>query len=475
MLLKSQKILKKIKSKLYNNKKASYKISKMKKVSKRIATRTIKRNIKGGGNIELNNKEIDIFIKYLMTNDKEFITKCSQFGTNTNNTNNSTTMVLIKIFGNNKIDCERFALNILGKVSVLKGLYDYAHKLNKSTKKKENELKPEEIDEISKSMEHRCDNSSYKNNVSLETQTKVKNIIEWVYSPENIKKTLEKLQKDTTDTIEQLSNTTEKTTEIIELIDDFTKMNNNLEQLNENPSIFDGLSYNIKKITSSYFGYNNDNCEESIKLMGLIKALSAIIKLYQKSQLSHSNIDQIIQKVLGNINPQTQQGGYPKYYGNDVSTYEKIQKLLSKPLQNRAYNITRSTIELLGLDVFIITLALPFIFETAYYVIVSPILLIKASLFGINKIYKGINKIYKRIKEYYTDYKIYEEYIKSLKEEEKQRKQNKKFANNVFNKMKKRNEREKREQEEQEKRERDQRKKNEQTGYMTVNGNTTAE
>ena len=280
MLLKSQKNLKKRKSKVYNNKKTSYKISKMKKLSKRIATR--KRNLKGG-----DDKEINIFIDYLMTDDKEFITKCSQFQTNTNN---PTTNVLRKIFENQQ-DCEFFALNVLGKVSLFKGLYDYAHKLSKEEGKNEiPELTPEEINKISKSMEHRCNNS--KNNLNSNklnpSQKKaVENIIKWVYSAENIKKIFEKIIKK----VETLIPNEENEENLNEFKDD-------LEILTKNPEDLKKLQYNIERITMSYYGLDNsteEECNKNVQLMGLIKALAVVQKI-NSNQIS-SITEKIIQKI----------------------------------------------------------------------------------------------------------------------------------------------------------------------------------
>jgi len=303
MLLKSQKNLKKRKSKLYNNKKTSYKISKMKKLSKRITTR--KRNLKGGdGKVELDDGEINIFIDYLMTDDKEFITKCSQFETNTNN---PTTNVLRKIFGNNKIDCEQFALNVLGKVSIFKGLYDYAHKLSKEEGKNEiPELTPEEINKISKSMEHRCDNSKNNlnsNKLNASEKKAVENIIKWVYSAENIKKIFEKIIKK----VETLIPNEENKENLSEFKDD-------LENLTKNQEDLEKLQYNIERITMSYYGLDNsteEECYKNVQLMGLIKALAIVQKLKINPNQISSITEKIIQKI-SQLNQNTNQtgGGY---------------------------------------------------------------------------------------------------------------------------------------------------------------------
>ena len=322
----------------------------------------------GGGSVELNDEEIRIFVAYLASDDREFITKCSKHVNSDVGDDENTTKVkavLAKIFPDQK-DCEGFALNVLGKVSLFKNLYDYHQRMTDKLRKEGGyeeggmdipELTPERIQRISKAMDGRCDVKSNNNSVSLKDNDKkvALDIVESVYSVDSIKsifKTMvsekEKIQPKL-DSLKQTTNDPSVVTEITEL-EEFADM---VEEITFDSEMINNISYDIRKIGLSYFGFSKDNkgCQDSIIMMGFIKALITIINPHNKFTHVSKEVKQKILKLIfsgiitNNFNEQINQSGGRNIYDYDdnddnygnkrnnnkqMSTFEKIDKFFEK-------------------------------------------------------------------------------------------------------------------------------------------------
>jgi hypothetical protein len=126
-----------------------------------------------------------------------------------------------------------FSLNVLGKVSIFKNLYDYSKKSTPNNK----ELSPEQIQRISQLMERRCDQSNLpKLNSPINDSDKqiVIQIIESVYSSDNILRELTNFQDQliSVHNNENNENNEKKNTQMI-------------ENITKNPQIIEGIKYYI--------------------------------------------------------------------------------------------------------------------------------------------------------------------------------------------------------------------------------------
>jgi len=314
---KKSSLVKKMKKsiKKNNNNKINKNVNSHKLTTRRNFNTKMNKKV-GGGEVNLDNDEITIFVSYLASDDRDFITKCSKHVNSDVGDDETVTKVkavLAKIFPDQR-DCEGFALNVLGKVSIFKNLYDYHQRMtDKLTKegKESNvvnilELTPERIQRISRAMEGRCDvtsNNNIGNSLSEEDKDIVANIIDSVYSVNNMKEIIGQLSKEHLKLVDaialQKSKNSFNSDEEIKLENDVNTMADILS-ISQEEDIIKNLSYDIKQIIKSYFGFNDNNndCRESIMLIGLIKSLFAISNSKNIKQiLSESTFKELVDKI----------------------------------------------------------------------------------------------------------------------------------------------------------------------------------
>ena len=127
------------------------------------------------------------------------------------------------------------------------------------------ELTPERIQRISRAMEGRCDvtsNNNIGNSLSEEDKDIVANIIDSVYSVNNMKEIIGQLSKEHLKLVDaialQKSKNSFNSDEEIKLENDVNTMADILS-ISQEEDIIKNLSYDIKQIIKSYFGFNDNN------------------------------------------------------------------------------------------------------------------------------------------------------------------------------------------------------------------------
>jgi hypothetical protein len=343
------------KSSLVKKMKKSIKKNNNNKINKNVNFRrlTTRRNFKtkmnkkvGGGEVELTDPEITIFVSYLASDDREFITKCSKHvNSDVGDDENVTKVkaVLAKVFPDQR-DCEGFALNVLGKVSLFQNLYDYhkrmTDKLTKEGKKSEvvniHELTPERIQRISRAMEGRCDVKSNNNSVLLIDEDKkvVLDILESVYSVDSIKSIFETMCYEK-EKIQPHLDSLKQNTNDQSVIKDIKDLQNFADMVNEitvDTQMINDISYDIRKIGLSYFGFSKDNksCQDSIIMMGYIKTLIAMLNPHNK--FTHGFKNRIINLILKGIMANNLSKNVTVQVGGGKTSYEKMQYILTQTM-----------------------------------------------------------------------------------------------------------------------------------------------
>jgi hypothetical protein len=319
---------------------------------------------------ELTDKEMISFVAYLASDDRSFITKCYNHVNNDSDDDEvkEVKKTLKKLFPAQK-DCEIFALNILGKVSLFKNLFDYYQMMpnqgkqtksdpltlddsqmmtNQGKQTKSDPLTLDRIDKISKSMEVRCNDSDeiksslVSNPLSSEDKELVSNIFKKIYSVKGINSILGKMlseQKQITDKL-VLSKSQTNDPSVANEIKDLKEFSNLINEIHSDSGMVANISINIKKMIDSYFGLeDNEDCENSVSIMGLLKALKALLTVPNSKQLTQEVKNKMIGLILESIMqidlndkskvPSSQSSQSSQSGGVKESRYKKFKNFLT--------------------------------------------------------------------------------------------------------------------------------------------------
>jgi hypothetical protein len=260
---------------------------------------------------ELTDEEMISFVAYLSSDDRSFITKCYNRNNKDSDDEVEEVKKTLEHFFPVQKDCEIFALNILGKVSLFKNLFDYHQMMtNQKREKPSDQLTLDRIDKISKSMEVRCNDSDeiksslVSNPLSSEDKELVSNIFEEIYSVKGINSILGKMlseQKQITDKL-VLSKSQTNDPSVANEIKDLTEFSNLINEIHSDSGMVANISINIKKMIDSYFGLeDNEDCENSVSIMGLLKALKALLTVPNSKQLTQEVKNKMIVLILESI------------------------------------------------------------------------------------------------------------------------------------------------------------------------------
>jgi hypothetical protein len=212
---------------------------------------------------------------------------------------------------------------------------------NQKKEKNSDKLTFDRIQKISKSMEGRCNIKSNNNN-SLDDEDKkvVLNIFEEVYSVDAINSIFGKMLSEKPQITNKLvalksqTNDPSVDEDVDKEIKELNDFSNLINEINSDSEMINNISINIRKITESYFGFNKDDkdCENSILIMGLIKALLTVSNSTQFSEkVKHKMITLIFKGIMQiHLNDESKPS-QPQSGGEDEkSTYKKIQQFLSQ-------------------------------------------------------------------------------------------------------------------------------------------------